>query len=317
MSQNLNASSTKLRSLIALASNAQPFVAHTPAGMSEPSAYIKRKTSKGAIFSFSDDTLPALLDRPGQVVRIPHASLAGKSVRFDSALIAASLVAQAGAAIVVMPDPVEPLATGTGGVVALHRKPTGFAIADPAKMSTVADDADTPVSAAPIHRAAISLDNAITKGFRLELPRSEVKAAGDREEFEALLLASLVLGVARACDDVLLDAIAASAPAEFTLAAAAAQGLRFGDLRGFIGTTGAGAAVGQDGVLRLAGVAAELTDTTPSGIVGAFQHAGVAVGPDLAMHADRIGKAGAVSIQVFADLVPLLPVPGRFWTVAP
>jgi hypothetical protein len=311
-----NTSKNSVRSLIELASSAQAVTTHTPAGYSEPTHYIKQKAQKSTVLNLKGEDLPSLFNTEGRLIRTPRGTLAGEAIKLDAALIAGSRVAAAGAAVVVMPEQSKPVAVGTGGLVAIERKPGAFAIIDPAHFSIVADDTDTPVTPSlPVSRQMIDWDShAVTMGFRVELNRAS-RRDRDGDEFAEEAIASIVFGIARACDQVLLEAIVASTPAAFSIADAAAQGVAFGDLRGIVGTDGLGATISPTADLRLAGLPAELTNAVAGSIIGAFQNSAVAVHPDVHIIAERTSVAGDLVLQCFVDLVPLLPVPGRFWTV--
>ncbi|WP_237384570.1 hypothetical protein [Xanthomonas campestris] len=114
----------------------------------------------------------------------------------------------------------------------------------------------------------------------------------------------------------LLSALSAASLANFSLAAAAAQGLRFADLAALIGTSATGATVGQDGVLRAAGVAAELTDATAGTFVGAFNQAAVILDREVRVVADRHSLDGELLVTVFTSAAALVPRAGVFFKVA-
>lgn len=310
-------SKNSIRGLIELASSAHGVTAHTPAGFSEPTHYIKQKAQKSTLLNLSGESLPTLLNTDGRLIRTPRGTLSGETIKLDAALIAASRVAAAGAVVIVMPDQSRPIATGREGLVVTERKPGAFAVIDPARFAAVANDADTAVTAGlPISSKLIDWEaDAITMGFRVELDRIS-RRGRDGDDFAEEAMAAIVFGIARACDQVLLEAIEATAPTAFSIAAAATQGVAFGDLRGIVGTSGNGATVNQSADLRLAGVPAELTDTVAASIVGAFQNSAVAIHPDVQVLVDRLNTGGDLALQCFVDMVPLLPVPGRFWTVA-
>jgi hypothetical protein len=114
---------------------------------------------------------------------------------------------------------------------------------------------------------------------------------------------------------VLLSAIAATTPANFSLALAAAQGLKWGELRAIVGTSANGATVSQDGHLRAGGVPAELTADTASTIIGAFSRAGVAIGESVEVYFERIDSSGLLAVTAWASMLPLVPDASKFWLV--
>lgn len=135
------------------------------------------------------------------------------------------------------------------------------------------------------------------------------------ESAQCIVARALALGVARVCDATLLSAIVANTPAPFSLAAAAARGLRFGELSAMSGTTAHGAAIGADGVLRVAGVNAEMTDVVAPSVIGAFGRAAVAVRDDIRVVIKRMSTQGDLEISLFVTIEPLIPTPD-FWVAA-
>jgi hypothetical protein len=317
---------TLLHDLIDNALRAQPVRAHIPHGQDEPTGFIKTPTVRGLTLDPEGDSLPSLIaPKNSRVVRTPLAILAGEEIRIDAALMRGSKVAAAGAAIIVAPSNMKPVATGTTGIVAFERRPGSFVVVDPAKFATVEqlvdgeDDECPEAEGLPILRREIDFDSSavdqVRKAFRITLSRRDRKEV-DSVEYSAQVMTSIVLGIARACDEALLQRIKDFTPLPFTLGAAAAQGVSFGDLRGLVGTGGAGATVSPNADLRLAGAPAELTDTMAESYIGAFGHAAVAVHPDITLLVDRTKKNGDVVLQLWVELCPLLPAPDRFWAVA-
>ncbi len=128
---------------------------------------------------------------------------------------------------------------------------------------------------------------------------------------------SLSLGLADAADRLLLAHIAAATPTAFTLAKAAAAGLRFPELRAVVGTSGTGAAVGQDGVLRANGIAAELTSEASGTIIGAFNRSAVFIRDRVDVLVERRDTAGRQRVTCWASLAPMAPTgAAHFWTGA-
>lgn len=306
-----------IRETMADADQAQGLRAHTPAGMHEPTAYIPVAAARSMIATMKALSLPALFGADGRLRRVPGAAPAGTTVRLDAGVVAASRVAGAGAHVMVLPDKRKMHAAGAAGIIALESVKTEFRTIEAAVFGTVDIDVegDAPVVALPVSGASMDMGQAITKGIRFELPRSERRRI-DPEQLTEEISIALTLGLARAADEVLLSAIAATTPDAFSLASAAAQGLAFDELRALVGTTGTGAVVGQDGAVRAAGIPAELTADMAGTIAGAWSRVGIIVGDDVSVHFERLGKAGALAVTAWATMLPLVPDPQKFWTVA-
>ncbi|WP_186122871.1 hypothetical protein [Burkholderia gladioli] len=185
----------------------------------------------------------------------------------------------------------------------------------PAAFGLVADGAQAVVSPLPTRDAMLNFADAPSHAFSTTITRSQDRAVGGGRDLEAALLSSILLGLSNAADNALLAAIVAAAPANFSFGAAAAANLRFADLRGIVGTGGAGAAVRQDGVLGVQGVGAELTNETAATIVGAFGTSAVWIDPRISLHVKRTNVDGSIQITVFANIVPLLPDSAAFFTI--
>lgn len=297
---------------------AQAYRAHTPDGMNEPTAHIPTPAARSLVACLSTASLPGLFDREGRLRRVPNAAPAGVTVKLDAGIIAASRVAQAGAHVVIFPEAIKPR-TDDRRTVAVESFPSELRNIEAAAFGSVDVDVegDAPVIPLPVLSAPIDWKSpaVVTKGVRFEIPRSERRRI-DPDQLAAEILAALTLGLSRAADAVLLSKVTATAPAPFTLAQAAAHGLVFGELRALAGTAGAGAAVGQDGVLRVAGVPAELTGDMAGTIVGAWNRAGVAINEDVSIHFERLGANGGLAVTAWASMLALLPDANKFWTVA-
>ncbi|MCA8229887.1 hypothetical protein [Burkholderia vietnamiensis] len=175
------------------------------------------------------------------------------------------------------------------------------------------------VTPLPIKRAQINVDSAWgpqtnTKayGVRFAVTRKDIKTYSGLAN---AITHAMTHGLARTADAVLLGAIVAAAPAPFSLSAAAAAAVRFGELRALVGTSGTGAAVGQDGVLRADGIAAELTPDMAATIVGAFSRSAIMIRSTVEVIAERVNIDGSMEFKAWAEFQPLLPDTSRFWTV--
>jgi len=176
------------------------------------------------------------------------------------------------------------------------------------------DGTDLTDSAIQVYRAYADRKTIPAYGVRIPMSRSEQKSYREGELADSVLV-SIALGVSRAADAALLGAIKAANPAAFSLAAAAAKGLKFHELRSLVGTAGTGAAVGQDGALRVAGVQAELTPDIDATIVGAFNRSAVAIHEEITLLAERINVQGALVLTCWVHLQALLPKPDSFFSV--
>lgn len=316
--RNAKARATALKRIIALAADAQkaqPYVAHTAPGAQEPHAFSKAPAGMSAILRLSDDFLPDLMTADGRVTRTPFAGPAGQSLRLDAAIAAQSRVAQAGAHLIVQANTGSDDAVGAEGVIGVRRRYSQLRAIEAALFNApVADDGDLIVSNHPVFSAEIDWENARQLGVRIELPRSELRNPG-LETIAAEIMAAVTLGIARAADRLVLQECAASAAADFTLAAAAARGLRFDELRAFSCLDGAGA-VGLDGVLRVAGIPAELSGDSSASVVGAFTRCGIAIHDEVTLMLERRGLAGGLTATAWITAQALVPAGvGAFWSV--
>lgn len=315
MTKSTNARAFDLAALLSDAKLAQPHVAHVPAGLAEPTAFIPKPAAVSSVLGLDADSLPALIEKDGAIARTPFAAPGAQTLRLDAAIAHASRVAQAGAAIIIRREPDSAAATGRTGEIILQRVPGSFDVIEPATFSAVADDADVAVSPAPRYSAAIDFSAVESRAVCIEVPRSMQRSVG-RELLGAELLTAVALGLARVADSVLLEALAGATLADFSLAAAAASGVRFDELRALIGTTGTGAAVDAAGKLRAAGIPAELTADTASTYAGAFDRAAVAFHADIPLHVERRDAAGNLALTCYVTAQALLPAPGFFWNVS-
>jgi HK97 family phage prohead protease len=306
---------TAVRALLADVANASSARAHTPAGFQEPTAFIPTGTARSIIATLSREYLPGLFDANGRLRRSPQASASGVEFRASSAVITNSRVARAGAGVVLIPEATIAHAVGRTGTVALETVPGFVRHVDAAPFATIDVDslAEVDLSALPIASVNIDLNNMIGKAVRFEVTRRERMSYGEKEELVEQILSSIAMGLARAADATLMDALSAATLAPFTLADAAAQDLEFDSLRALVGRDAVGAAVGQDGVLRAAGVPAALTADMAGTIVGAWDRAAVALRDDITIYAERTGTQGRMTITCWASMQACIPAPGKFF----
>jgi hypothetical protein len=307
-----------IRNLMAQASIADSSRAHTPAGMQEPTVYIPVSAARSMLTSLSGESLVGLFDSEGRLRRTPYAAPSSDVITLEAALIANSRVANAGAYVLVFPEAGKPHAVGKNGEVAIETIPGAVRNVEAATFATIDVDAgaEVAVTPRPVHVADIDWQTCIAKGVRFEIPRSDRRKFQDPDKLAAEIITSLILGLSRAADEVLLSAIASTTPDAFDLAQAAAQDVRFGELRALVGTAGAGAQVNQSGSLRVSGVPADLTPDTTGTIVGAFNRATIAIKDDVSIIFERTGTAGELAVTAWASMVPLVPDANKFWAVA-
>ncbi|GGD76805.1 hypothetical protein GCM10010990_28160 [Croceicoccus mobilis] len=275
-------------------------------------ASLKKPAASVDHVSLREMDVPAFPARDGVRVHFPMAQEAGKRSKLSAALLNASRVADAGAVIITVPD-AAPVQT-VNGVMAFERASMRFDLIEAATFSAVTDGADAQESALPFFTAPIEVDETANLAFRVKLTRA------DRRAYEAgylsdAALASVCLGLARAADKVLLDAILATAPDAFSLGAAAAQGFKFSELRALVGAAGSGAAVSQDGALRVSGVSAEFTADATDTVIGSFNRSAVAISERITLTAERANVRSDLNVTCWANMQALLPMPAAFWTV--
>ena len=296
---------------------AQPVRAHTPPGFQGPTAYSRQSTIRGLVAPLKTSKLPNLFGADGKLHRTPGAKLAAETVFLSDSIVANSRAAGAGAIITVYEAPTAAVAVGQGASdVVLVSRPKEFRVVKSALFATVADDTEAATAPdIPVAVAEIDWSSSITKAVRFEVPRS-VSRRTKPELLQAEFIAALTLGVARAADEVACAAILSTTPTAFSLAQAASQDLRFGDLSALVGRNAAGASVTQDSKLRASGVPAEFTADMAETIVGAWNRVAVVVGDEIAIHFDRTKKNGELSITAWVNMMAVVAEPAKFWTVS-
>lgn len=299
---------------------AQPFRAHTPDGATQPTAYTSAPMKRSLVAPLRTTNLLGLFDKNGNIANTPTGALAGEVITLSGGIVANSRVAKAGAHVILRAESSNVFQVGkTPDAVAIERLPARFVNIDAASFATVAEDDDAPsVALASVVRAAdLTADwgAAKMKAFSMELKRSDLHRVKE-DELLAEVMTAITLGVARAADEVLLSAITAATPNVFSLAALAARGLQLGDVRALAGTSATGAAVGADGVLRVAGVPAGLTPDMAGTLIGAWNRVAVAVNDEVTVIFERVDPNGRLALSVWATMLPVIPDPSVFWTVA-
>jgi hypothetical protein len=194
-------------------------------GFQEPTSIIPVDASRSVIACLSGDNLTTLFDARGRLRRTPLAAPSTHEIKLDAVVIENSRVARAGAGIIVMPEAHKPHPVGRNGSVVLEKIPAYIRHIEAAAWSTVdvASLAEIPQSPLPISSTGIEWDNAIAKAIRFQIPRADRREYSDQDHFCAQIVAGIALGLARTADAVLLDAVKASNPQAFSIAAIAAK----------------------------------------------------------------------------------------------
>jgi hypothetical protein len=308
-----------VRTLMDEAATAAPYRAHVPAGMHEPTAYIPTSVARSITAVLGNEYLPGLFDAEGRLRRTPQAAPSADELRVSGAIIANSRVARAGAGIILIPEATKAHAVGHTGAIALEAVPGFVRHVEAAPFATVdvSSLAEVGVSVSPIASVQIDLKNMTGKAVRFEVTRRERISYGDQQALVEQILSSITLGLARAADATLLEALSAETLSPFTLSGVAMQDLEFEALRALVGRDGIGAVVGQDGALRAAGVPAALTADMDGSIVGDFSRAAVAMRDDVTIYIERTGTQGRMAITCWAAMQACIPAPGKFFAVSP
>lgn len=303
-----------IATLLKEAETAVPFIVRDrglgvdPQFIDHPAASLRRLT-------LTTTHLPVLNGKDGKIVAVAPGDIAGTSTKLDTAIVRSSRVAAAGSNIIVRAVPSNAYATGLTGGVSIYDADTYFVSMAPAGFSAVADDAAVSVTPLPASRAKIQWDQAIKLAVRFNVPRRDPRTYG-QDHIANEILTAIPLGIARAADNLLLSAINAATPSAFSVAAAAAQGLKAGKLRALIGTNGTGAQFRADGQLIAAGIAAETTADMEGTVIGAFDRSAIAIHDEITLLAERLDGDGNLAVTCWVSMIPLLPDPTKFWTVA-
>lgn len=295
--------------VFAEAARAMPYTERARPGDMDPLRISKRAASARTLV-LQSTPLPSIFDREGRTIREPAANMAGQTIMLGAAIVNASRTVQAGANVIVHEHE---MPVKVGNDIALASFPVHFVTVDPAVFAEVSDDADTPETDRPVYVAEV-VRGGRSLGVRFKVTRREAKDRGENQVADEVL-AAIIAGVAQAADKVLLDAILAANPEAFTLAKAAASGLRIADIRAMVGTAAAGAEFRADGQLVAAGVPAELTPGIAATVVGAFDRAAVVLGPEMTIIADRLNVRGDLSVQAWLNIDAAVPDVSKFWTV--
>lgn len=299
--------------------NAHGIIPHVAAGFTEAHAYSKTRAAVSDVIELSG----LLVADPGatRALGVQGDTLPSlpKQIDLQASLMQRSRVAQAGARIVFQKPADRAIPIGSGDI-AYVEEPRYVTLVEPAGFSIVIDGDDVPATPHSVKRSKINFTAGVGHSFsvRRELTARQFREFGS-DKVAQEIWDSFVLGLPRVADHALLNQLldGSATPLDaFSLGAAAAQGIEFAELRALVGTAGAGAAVGQDGGLRVAGVPAELTPAMPATLVGSFARAAVAIHDSLVVHVERSGRNGDVKVTLFADVQALVPSRAYFWGVA-
>lgn len=297
----------------AVAPLAQAMEAATRAMGSEARPNVKAATN--ATLSLRT-LLPSLIDADGYIRNLTPDAVSSEATTLELALLESARTVEAGAQLIVLPA--EEVAD-TGYAPVIVERPSGLISIDPAPFAVVADGDDVAESAMPTSEALVDREAGTQYGFRVTFTRREIKAKG-WDVLAAEMMTSIAAGLARAVDSHLLSAIAATTPPTYTLAAAAAAGCRFGELRALIGRDLAEVPdsymkiSADSGQLRVNGVPAELTPFAADTVyLGDWSRYGVAVHDSIDLLLERTSAAGEVVVTCWLDLHALVPDAGRMW----
>lgn len=315
-----------LSGLITEAQNATTSAPHTRPGFDEPTSYFEKPAASFGTVNLNASYLPRLLAKDGNLSTAPLdviQTMGGERLTLSAAILNLSRVASVGSHIIVREDPNQALPTGRDGLISLVSVAKFFNTIESAPFITIANDSDITASLLPVSRDQIVWDNSLNKAVRFEIKRKDIKQIGN-DVFVGEIMLSLIMGLARAADEILLNRIIESLPAEFDPSLVATQGLRFPELSAMIGTNGTGAFVTANGELVAkpnisgwsGGIHAELTGDIDQTIIGAFNRSAVAIHENISITCERRNLQGDLVVTAYANMVALMPDPSKFWTVA-
>lgn len=302
--------------LIELLSEAQRAMPDVSVGKdSDNPRYIKRKAASLRTLVLNKSTMP-MLNGTGQLIGAAHANIAGQQIPCSTAIAKGSRVAEAGASLIYLPDHFTPQFIGKE-LVAMKTKefPRHFVDVDAAIFAEIPDDQEVTTSDRPFNLAPINLADLRQFSVRFKVNHKEQVDRGG-EQVANEILAGIMAGISRTVDAVYLDTVLAATPEAFALSKAATKGAKVQNLRGLVGTDGAGAEFRADGQLVVAGIQAELTAAMESTVIGWFERGAVVMGPDLSILAERLNANGDLDVTAWFSLMTVVPDAGKFWTVS-
>lgn len=277
--------------------------------------YIKRKAASLRTLVLNKSTMP-VLNGTGQLIGAAHANIAGQTIPCSTAIAKGSRVAEAGASLIYLPDHFTPQFIGKELVAMKTREfPRHFVDVDAATFAEIPDDEEVATSDRPFNLAPINLDDLRQFSVRFKVNHKEQVDRGG-EQVANEILAGIMAGISRTVDAVYLGTVLAATPEAFALSKAAAKGAKVQNLRGLVGTDGAGAEFRADGQLVVAGIQAELTAAMEATVIGWFERGAVVMGPDLSILAERLNANGDLDVTAWFSLMAVVPDAGKFWTVS-
>lgn len=260
-------------------------------------------------------SFPVLDGATDHTTYIPRGTEAGKASTMATEIARRAVTASAGANIVLIPTAPTP----QGGVT-VTRTNSGLIVVNPANVIPVIDGQEVAVSDLPFLRADVDRSEIPSLGVRFNLPRS-LQRQYFTGQLPDILLAAIGQGIANALDKTLLGALDAADLGAFSLGAAAAKSLTFGELRGVIGTTGTGALVDSSnglavGVGTAGGIRAELTSQTTNTYVAAWDRMGIALMDEITLIAQKNSAVtGEMTVTAWLNAAPLVSDASYAWKV--
>lgn len=319
-----------LRQAVVEARTALPYTERTPVGMIEPTHRIPKAPLAGVRIPLSA-RLPSIerTDREGfEGVLSEAIRPAGETVTLRSAVTASSRAVQAGAHLIAE-TPARKIPNNNQQAPALQLVPSGLRLVKPAKFSwLVNDDPVTPSELASIVKEAKTQrsDDLQVYGFRVSMTRKDQRDVED-DRLLSEALDAIAMGVGRAVDMELFYKIGAARPvgddtAVFSMARAAAAGVKFEDLKALVGggeIVGI-APTGDAGKLFVSGVQAELSDvmaeTVGNGsIIAAWSRFGVVIADSMEILVQRDSPDGSITLTAWIGLNAAIPDISYAWLV--
>lgn len=261
----------------------------------------------------SDTFLSSMQTVVGRPISTPSVQPAGQRFTFTDAVLAGSKVAQAGAHVFSLPED-EAIAL-PGGEVGFRSVRTGLEAIRPSDFAFVADGEDAPETALPLLWADTNKE-----GMRSFAARHRLTRAAQRDmsagRLSALAGWALASGIAGLVDHILLQNLVDADPAAFSLGAVAEKGLALGEVAAVVGTNGDAAEVDPNGILRVHGVPAVLTDQIAETVIWAPALTGVALAPEWGLVAERLNRQSDLVLTAFVNAEHLVLDRAAVWIAA-
>lgn len=269
--------------------------------------------------------IPPAADPQHLLGALPSGTDAGKVSRLDTSIAAASAVLSSGAHLVVCDTAEEnkPLSLGNGEI-GWERRERRFDLIDRAPFTMIAGDGDELVPHPPrITSRVIDTSGMKVIGARVELSRAAQRQFASEGVMAAEVLASFALGIGAALDKLYLDALLASLPPAFSLAALAATGFDVPAARALIGTNATGASITAHGnLVALAlmsvtdgGIPARMTAAMAETLVLVPARSAIAIDAEIRIITQQTGKQGGLALTALASAIPVVDA-GSAWQVA-